>query len=241
MSKVLVLNASYEPLNITGWRRAAILMLKGKAEQVEHSGKYLAKDFPLPTVIRLRHYVTVPYREIPLTRRNVLNRDNHTCQYCGHKGDSLTLDHVMPRSRGGPDTWENLIKKSPGLKLHVLFSGLLSVNSIALLNSPRFKRLIDRWKKEYDYVIFDTPPIVGVSDTRLIAKLVDGLVYIVSLNVAKRQTIERAIEIISSIQTPVLGLVINRAENQYQGHHDYYSYKEQPLEKYAIDDIDNIR
>ena len=109
MSKVLVLNASYEPLNITGWRRAAILMLKGKAEQVEHSGKYLAKDFPLPTVIRLRHYVTVPYREIPLTRRNVLNRDNHTCQYCGHKGDSLTLDHVMPRSRGGPDTWENLI------------------------------------------------------------------------------------------------------------------------------------
>ena len=141
----------------------------------------------------------------------------------------------------GSDTWENLTKKSPGLKLHVLFSGLLSVNSIALLNSPRFKRLIDRWRKEYDYVIFDTPPIVGVSDTRLIAKLVDGLVYIVSLNVAKRQTIERAIEIISSIQTPVLGLVINRAENQYPVNHDYYSYKEQPLEKYAIDNIDNIR
>jgi 5-methylcytosine-specific restriction endonuclease McrA len=109
MSKVLVLNASYEPLNITGWRRAVILMLKGKAEQVEHNGKYLAKDFPLPTVIRLRHYIAVPYREIPLTRRNVLNRDNHSCQYCGFKGDGLTLDHVMPRSRGGPDTWENLI------------------------------------------------------------------------------------------------------------------------------------
>ena len=90
-------------------------------------------------------------------------------------------------------------------------------------------------------MIFDTPPIVGVSDTRLIAKLVDGLVYIVSLNVAKRQTIERAIEIISSIQTPVLGLVINRAENQYPVNHDYYSYKEQPLEKCAIDNIDNIR
>jgi 5-methylcytosine-specific restriction endonuclease McrA len=109
MSKVLVLNASYEPLNITGWRRAAILMLKGKAESIEHNGKYLHRDFPLPTVIRLRHYVTVPYREIPLTRRNILNRDNHTCQYCGCKGDDLTLDHIIPRSRGGGASWENLI------------------------------------------------------------------------------------------------------------------------------------
>jgi 5-methylcytosine-specific restriction endonuclease McrA len=109
MSKVLVLNASYEPLNITGWRRAVILMLKGKAEQVEHNGKYLYRDFPLPTVIRLRQYIAVPYREVPLTRRNILNRDNHACQYCGHKGDELTLDHIIPRSRGGGDSWENLI------------------------------------------------------------------------------------------------------------------------------------
>jgi polysaccharide biosynthesis transport protein len=136
------------------------------------------------------------------------------------------------------DTWENLIKKSPGLKLHVLFSGLLSVNSIALLNSPRFKRLIDRWRKEYDYVIFDTPPIVGVSDTRLIAKLVDGLVYIVSLNVAKRQTIDRAIEIISSLQTPVLGLVINRAENHDPENHDYYNYK--LAEKHGVESLENL-
>ncbi len=108
MSKVLVLNASYEPLNITGWRRAVILMLKGKAEQIEHNGKYLYRDFPLPTVIRLRQYVAVPYREIPLTRRNILNRDNHSCQYCGYTGSDLTLDHVVPRSRGGVDSWENL-------------------------------------------------------------------------------------------------------------------------------------
>jgi 5-methylcytosine-specific restriction endonuclease McrA len=108
MSKVLVLNASYEPLNITGWRRAVILMLKGKAEQIEHNGKYLYRDFPLPTVIRLRQYVKVPYREIPLTRRNILNRDNHSCQYCGYTGGDLTLDHVIPRSRGGVDSWENL-------------------------------------------------------------------------------------------------------------------------------------
>jgi 5-methylcytosine-specific restriction endonuclease McrA len=109
MGKVLVLNASYEPLNITSWRRAVVLLLKGKAEQVEHNGKYIYPDLPLPSVIRLRHYVRVPYKEIPLTRRNLLHRDGHSCQYCGYAGDDLTLDHVVPRSRGGGDSWENIV------------------------------------------------------------------------------------------------------------------------------------
>jgi hypothetical protein len=65
MGKVLVLNASYEPLNITSWRRAVVLIIKGKAERVEHNGKFVYADFPLPTVIRLRHYVRVPYKDIP--------------------------------------------------------------------------------------------------------------------------------------------------------------------------------
>ena len=108
MRKVLVLNASYEQLNITSWRRATVLLMKGKAERLEYNGKFLYSDFPMPTVIRLRHYVRVPYMEIPLTRRNILHRDSHTCQYCGHTGDGLTLDHVIPRSRGGGDTWENI-------------------------------------------------------------------------------------------------------------------------------------
>ncbi|VEP12918.1 HNH endonuclease [Hyella patelloides LEGE 07179] len=109
MGKVLVLNASYEPLNITSWRRAIVLLLKGKAEQLEHSNRVLYADLPFPTVIRLRYYVRVPYKEIPLTRRNVLERDRNTCQYCNTKRDQLTLDHVLPRSRGGGDTWENLV------------------------------------------------------------------------------------------------------------------------------------
>ncbi|MFM7470241.1 MAG: HNH endonuclease [Nodosilinea sp. LVE1205-7] len=109
MGKVLVLNASYEPLNITSWRRAAVLIIKGKAEQLEHNGKLLYSGFPLPTVIRLRHYVRLPYKDIPLTRRNLLQRDNHTCQYCGYDGEGLTLDHVIPRSRGGGDSWENMV------------------------------------------------------------------------------------------------------------------------------------
>jgi 5-methylcytosine-specific restriction endonuclease McrA len=109
MGKVLVLNASYEPLNITSWRRAVVLLIKGKAERVEFNNRQIYTDFPLPTVIRLRHYVSVPYKEIPLTRRNILHRDGHSCQYCGYTGDELTLDHVNPRSRGGVDTWENIV------------------------------------------------------------------------------------------------------------------------------------
>jgi 5-methylcytosine-specific restriction endonuclease McrA len=109
MGKVLVLNASYEPLNITSWRRAIVLLIKGKAEQVEHNGRFIYPGIPLPTVIRLRHYIRVPYKEIPLTRKNILHRDGHSCQYCGYTGDDLTLDHVIPRSRGGGESWENMV------------------------------------------------------------------------------------------------------------------------------------
>ena len=108
MGKVLVLNASYEPLNITSWRRAIVLLIKGKAEQLEHNNKILYADFPFPTVIRLRYYVRVPYKEIPLTRRNILERDRNTCQYCNAR-EQLTLDHIVPRSRGGVESWENLV------------------------------------------------------------------------------------------------------------------------------------
>jgi capsular exopolysaccharide synthesis family protein len=126
------------------------------------------------------------------------------------------------------DQWQNLIKKSSKFKLDVLLSGAQSINSITLLNSPRFIRLIEEWKKEYDYVIFDTPPIVGISDTRLIATLVDGIVYVVGLNIAQRQMIDQAVDIISSIKTPVLGLAINRVDNHYSGYHQYYHYYQKP-------------
>ena len=109
MGKVLVLNASYEPLNLTSWRRAVVLLLKGKAERLEHAGTHVCPEFPLPSVIRLRYYVRVPYKEIPLTRRNILERDARTCQYCNYKGDRLTLDHVVPRAQGGMDRWDNLV------------------------------------------------------------------------------------------------------------------------------------
>ena len=109
MGKVLVLNASYEPLNITTWRRATVLMLKGKAETLEEdSSQNIRHNIKLPTVIRLRYFIKVPYRELALTRKNLLQRDNNSCQYCGYKGDKLSIDHVIPRSRGGTDSWENV-------------------------------------------------------------------------------------------------------------------------------------
>ena len=109
MVQVLVLNASYEPLNITTWRRATVLMLKGKAESLEEDSRCsLRHDMKLPTVIRLRYFVQVPYRELPVTRKNILQRDNNVCQYCGCTNQKLSIDHVMPRSRGGGDDWENV-------------------------------------------------------------------------------------------------------------------------------------
>lgn len=110
--KVLVLNATYEPLNVCTAKRALVLMLKNKAEVVEasdrsfHSAEAL---FPLPTVIKLRYFVRVPRGERrKVSRRAVLARDNHLCQYCG-SGAHLTIDHIIPRSRGGLSTWDNIV------------------------------------------------------------------------------------------------------------------------------------
>lgn len=107
MQKVLLLNASYEPLNICSWRRAVVLLLKGKATQVEHHTDYVYKEMPAPSVIRLLYYIKSPYKSIPLSRKNLMHRDHYTCQYCGKKGHDLTIDHIQPRSRGGKDEWEN--------------------------------------------------------------------------------------------------------------------------------------
>jgi 5-methylcytosine-specific restriction endonuclease McrA len=115
MHRVLVLNATFEPLNTVSVPRAVALLLADKAEIVEAAEARLRSQhitLPLPVVIRLVTYVRIP-RMMPLavTRRGVFNRDNHTCQYCGHMLHSaeLTLDHVLPRSRGGKTAWENVV------------------------------------------------------------------------------------------------------------------------------------
>lgn len=112
MQQVLVLNASYEPLNVCTVRRAHVLVFKGKAEVIEHLKHPLrsATDvFVWPHVIRLLSYVRVPRAiQRKISRRALFARDGWRCQYCGATG-KLTLDHVVPRSRGGPSVWENVV------------------------------------------------------------------------------------------------------------------------------------
>ena len=111
---VLVLNASYEPINICGARRALVLVLKGIARTEEEHGLTLHAQrsrIAMPSVIRLLEYRRIPHQTRALSRKNILLRDRNTCQYCGVvlPSGELTLDHVIPRSRGGNSTWENLV------------------------------------------------------------------------------------------------------------------------------------
>lgn len=111
MSKALVLNATYEPLCVVSVRRAVVLVLKEKAELVHASDGQLHSErtvMPAPSVIRLTHFVKVPYRaRAALNRRAVFARDDNRCQYCGAMAENI--DHVIPRSRGGLHVWENVV------------------------------------------------------------------------------------------------------------------------------------
>lgn len=111
MARALVLNASFEPLSIVSERRAVVLVLNDKAELLHDAGRDLHSErltVPVPSVVRLRTYVRLPYqRRSPLNRRAVFARDGGRCQYCS--GDAESIDHVVPRSRGGAHVWENVV------------------------------------------------------------------------------------------------------------------------------------
>ena len=111
---VLVLNASYEPINVCAARRAIVLVLKGIAAAEERTSHQVASarlTMKLPSVIRLLEYRRIPRQTRSLSRKNVMLRDHYTCQYCGRSlpASELTMDHVTPRSRGGETSWENLV------------------------------------------------------------------------------------------------------------------------------------
>ncbi|GAB2925552.1 HNH endonuclease [Rhodococcus aerolatus] len=111
--RVLLLNATYEPLTALPLRRAVVLLVCGKADVVHEdpSGLVLhsaGRSVQVPSVVRLRTYVHVPYRaRIPMTRAALMHRDRFRCAYCGGKAE--TIDHVVPRSRGGEHSWENCV------------------------------------------------------------------------------------------------------------------------------------
>jgi 5-methylcytosine-specific restriction endonuclease McrA len=113
-SLVLVLNASYEPLQLVRLERAIKLVYLAKAEIVEAASETVRSwltEVARPSVIRLLRYVKLPHRPAPCTRRGILLRDGYTCQYCGAQPGThlLTLDHVIPRTQGGQTVWENLV------------------------------------------------------------------------------------------------------------------------------------
>lgn len=108
-----MLNQGYEPVSICSVKKALLLVFLNKADIVEiRPGAVIhtvGATFPYPSVIRLHSYMRLPFRKIELSRKNILRRDNFCCQYCGAHSAPLTLDHVIPKSRGGQDTWENLV------------------------------------------------------------------------------------------------------------------------------------
>jgi 5-methylcytosine-specific restriction endonuclease McrA len=110
---VLVLNQNYEPLNVCNVRRAIVLVFDGKAEVLETYARRLksaSRSWDSPSVIRMVYHIHRPRPRVKLTRREVFIRDGFTCQYCGRTGTSdLTIDHVVPKSRGGGHSWDNLV------------------------------------------------------------------------------------------------------------------------------------
>ncbi len=110
--QVLVLNQDYSPLNICHFRRAFVLVEKGKAEVLERYARNIRTStarLVRPSVIKLKYYVRRPTPNVKLTRREIFARDGYACQYCGEVQAQLTIDHVMPRRLGGKRRWENLV------------------------------------------------------------------------------------------------------------------------------------
>ncbi len=115
MPQVLLLNNDNQPLQYTSWKRAVVLLLKGKAEveeKIKRIEDYIkVGEYYIPKCIRLKEQMAIPTKELPFSRTNIFKRDKYTCQYCGKhlEKDELTIDHVFPKSRMGPDIWENLV------------------------------------------------------------------------------------------------------------------------------------
>ncbi|MBC8182232.1 HNH endonuclease [candidate division KSB1 bacterium] len=161
--QVLVLNASYEPINICDLKRAIVLLVTGVAISEEETPFIIRSpsvEFRIPAVIRLVTFVKIPFKRKAFSKKSVFLRDKYTCQYCGKKFEpgNLTLDHVLPKSRGGRSTWENLVTscktcnvrkadrtpKEAGMKLQ----NRKKLDSLFYLQVVRFKaRGNELWKK----------------------------------------------------------------------------------------------
>ncbi len=119
--RVLVLNQSYEPIMVIGAKRAIILILSEKVDALENYKELIRSAYltlPLPSVIKLKQYAKIRRKDIVLSRKNILKRDNHTCQYCGVRSVPMTIDHIIPRYGGGEDSWYNLVAACVACNTH---------------------------------------------------------------------------------------------------------------------------
>ena len=110
-ARVLLLNQNYEPVTVVSAKKAIILFVLQKVEIIEKRDQLVRSQFlafPLPSIIRLTCYVKLPRKSVELNRANLFRRDSNRCQYCSTRKGPLTVDHILPKTRGGGDTWENL-------------------------------------------------------------------------------------------------------------------------------------
>jgi 5-methylcytosine-specific restriction endonuclease McrA len=156
MARSLVLNATFEPLCVVPSRRALVLILTEKAEAIHGTGRWLHSErmqIEEPSVVRLQRFVRVPFPlRRSLNRRAVFVRDDHTCQYCGAPADSI--DHVVPRSRGGDHSWENVVAACSRCNTHKR-DRLLHETSMRLLHVPRMPKMTT-WFLLADRAVPDT-------------------------------------------------------------------------------------
>lgn len=138
MGRALVLNVTYEPISVVSQRRALVLTLADKADSIHETDEVARSErltVALPSIVRLRYFVKVPYRRrAPLHRRALFSRDSHACQYCGSPAEGI--DHVVPRSRGGPHLWENVVACCRPCNVHKGDKMLSDLSTMKLTRSP---------------------------------------------------------------------------------------------------------
>jgi 5-methylcytosine-specific restriction endonuclease McrA len=110
---VLIVSQNYEPMSVITAKKAVVLIYLGKAEIIERHPNWMIRSvrtvMPFPSIVRLVSFIHVPRKRIVLSRKNIIKRDGHRCQYCGATHKPVTVDHILPKYRGGEDSWENLV------------------------------------------------------------------------------------------------------------------------------------
>ena len=152
--KVLLLNSSYEPITIINVKKALIMLITKKVDYIEKTNHFVRSEklsFTVPEIIKLKTYIFLKQQKISLTRKNIFKRDKNICQYCGKTNVILTIDHVIPKNKGGSDTWENLVSACKRCNF-IKGNTLLKDTKMCLLQKPKKPNYLIYMQ---DYVLHD--------------------------------------------------------------------------------------